>query len=469
MKRISDTLPGKADGTTWRNRIVGEGVESPDQLLANPSNWRIHPKFQQDVLSSVLDEVGWIQEVIVNQTTGFILDGHLRVTLAMRHGEKTIPVKYVELTLEEEALILATLDPLAGLAVADDAKLRELHEQIKSDDAAIQAMMDRIKEDAGIVEEEEKADDPGGQVDRAEELQEKWQVKPGDIWRMGDHLVICGDCREPETWARLLEAAGADKVNGVFTSPPYAEQRKKQYGGTPTGEYVEWWEAVQANVRASLADDGSFFVNIKPHCEKGQRVLYVFDLVLAMARRWGWRFVDELCWTHQGYPGKWDNRFKNQFESIYHFSANKRIVLNHESVTRSFSEKSGELSVYNGIDDAPNKAKSGFKQSHKKSAVFDGALPGNVMAISLGATATDSGTYQAATFPVKLPSFFIRAYSDEQDAWCDPFLGSGTTIIAAHQNSRCGLGIERLEKYVAVTLQRYQDLTGIEPALLSNG
>ena len=66
-----------------------------------------------------------------------------------------------------------------------------------------------------------------------------------------------------------------EKVNGVFTSPPYAEQRKEQYGGVPTEQYVEWWEAVQSNVKANLAADGSFFVNIKPHRANGERSLYV--------------------------------------------------------------------------------------------------------------------------------------------------------------------------------------------------
>lgn len=73
----------------------------------------------------------------------------------------------------------------------------------------------------------EAVDAPEAQVDRAEELQEIWQVKRGQIWACGEHLVICGDCRDPETWEKLLAAAGTDKVNGVFTSPPYAEQRKK--------------------------------------------------------------------------------------------------------------------------------------------------------------------------------------------------------------------------------------------------
>jgi len=91
----------------WRSRIVGHGEESPDQLLANPRNWRVHPKAQQDALAVVLDQVGWVQDVIVNQRTGHVVDGHLRVSLAISRNEPTIPVVYIDLDPEEEALVLA--------------------------------------------------------------------------------------------------------------------------------------------------------------------------------------------------------------------------------------------------------------------------------------------------------------------------------------------------------------------------
>lgn len=135
----------------WRNRIVGHGDEVPDQLLANPKNWRIHPKGQQDALAGVLAQVGWVQEVIVNRTTGHLLDGHLRVTLAMRREEPSIPVKYVELTEAEEALVLATLDPIAALAGADPAKLDELLREVESGDAAVQAMLAELAQRTGVI------------------------------------------------------------------------------------------------------------------------------------------------------------------------------------------------------------------------------------------------------------------------------------------------------------------------------
>ena len=312
----------------------------------------------------------------------------------------------------------------------------------------------------GFSFDDEPTPDPGAQVDKAAELQEKWGVARGQVWQCGDHFIICGDCREPDTWTRLLGAAGVGKVNGVFTSPPYAEQRKEQYGGVPVDEYVDWWDAVQANVRANLAEDGSFFVNIKPHCEDGERVLYVFDLVLAMRRRWGWRFVDELCWrnTKNGVPGTWPNRFKNAFEPIYQFSAMSEVKF----IPAQVGEVTDGAFKYHplnqkSVTDTP------FTGGYKHLGYHRGvSLPSNVIEVS----ADGLGIHQAP-FPVDLPSFFVRAYSDTADVWLDPFLGSGTTIVAAHQNDRRGLGIEMLEKYVSVTLERLAGM-GLEPKLVAN-
>ena len=121
----------KTKASGWRNRIVGEGEESPDQLLANPRNWRIHPTRQQEAVTGILDQVGWVQRVVVNRRTGFLVDGHMRVSLALSREEPTIPVVYVDLTPEEEELILASLDPSGDMAVKDVDKLRELVDSIE--------------------------------------------------------------------------------------------------------------------------------------------------------------------------------------------------------------------------------------------------------------------------------------------------------------------------------------------------
>src|SRR5690606_15210341 len=99
----------------WRSRIVGHGEEDPDQLLANPRNWRLHPKEQQRALGAALGDIGWVQSVIVNQRTGHLVDGHLRVELALSRDEPSVPVVYVDLSADEEAIVLATLDPIGAM------------------------------------------------------------------------------------------------------------------------------------------------------------------------------------------------------------------------------------------------------------------------------------------------------------------------------------------------------------------
>ncbi len=147
---------------TWQNRIVGTGTARADSLLANEKNWRIHPRPQQDALGGVLGEVGWVQQVIVNKRTAgawgrdqnveTLVDGHLRVTMALRQGDDTpVPVVYVDLSPDEEALVLATLDPLSAMAVHDKDKLDQLLREVETGDAAVQQMLSELAAREGIV------------------------------------------------------------------------------------------------------------------------------------------------------------------------------------------------------------------------------------------------------------------------------------------------------------------------------
>jgi hypothetical protein len=136
----------------WQNRIIGHGDEPLDEILFNPANWRIHPKAQQEALEGVLSQVGFVQDVIINKQTGNLVDGHLRCQVASRNGEKTIPAVYVDLTPEEEALILATIDPLSAMAATDKAKLDDLLQAVQSDDERVQKMMAGLGAREGIYE-----------------------------------------------------------------------------------------------------------------------------------------------------------------------------------------------------------------------------------------------------------------------------------------------------------------------------
>ena len=306
-------------------------------------------------------------------------------------------------------------------------------------------------------------EDKGAQVDRAEELGRAWGVQAGQLWEIPSktvkgkaHRLLMGDCRNPDDVRRLC----AEKVQGVFTSPPYAEQRKEQYGGVPVDEYVAWWEAVQANVRDALRPDGSFFVNIKAHCEDGERVLYVMDLVLAMKRRWEWRYIDELCWKKTAFPRDpaLFGKFKDGFEPVYQWALSAKYKF-HPSNVMHYSKNAGHVTKSNN----PSLRHSQGRAMDLGIETFEGeAYPSNVIEANHG----NSVTGHAAAFPVALPDFFIRAYSDPGDIWLDPFVGSGTVFVAAEQNKRLAYGMELLEKHGGVILQRLADM-GLEPRLLT--
>ena len=427
-----------------RNRITDFRMVKASELRPNPRNWRKHPEAQQNALRGILAEVGYVDALLARTLPDGsleLVDGHLR---AETTPDQEVPVLVVDLDEDEAAKVLATFDPLGDMAEMDEEKFADLYALIETDSEALREMLDGL---AGEVEEEpvECENDAGPQVDRAEELRVKWGVESGQLWLIGEHRLLCGDCRNPDDMARLC---GGENVNVAFTSPPYASQRKydESSGFKPIkpDNYVAWWEPVQANVREHLAGDGSFFVNIKPHCEDGERVLYVFDLVLRMRRGWGWRFNDEYAWTHPGIPGAVGTKFKNQFEPIYQFclTAKPRICPTH------VQHESDHVPLGGGGNMA---SQQGSGRAGKDYAVGQGmAYPGNV--ISCGKANEAFG--HSAAFPVGLPSFFIRAFSDEGDVILDPFVGSGTTMVAAERHKRRAVGCEISPAYCAVILER---------------
>lgn len=147
--------------TDWQNRIIKNGIERAGAFLANEENWRIHPRPQQEAVNALLEQVGWVQDVIVNIRSApewgdrrhveTLLDGHLRVTLALRKSEdEPVPVKYVDLSPDEEHLVLALLDATTGEAAADREKMDALLASIQTDAPALQSLLSKVAEDLGL-------------------------------------------------------------------------------------------------------------------------------------------------------------------------------------------------------------------------------------------------------------------------------------------------------------------------------
>jgi hypothetical protein len=118
----------------------------PRDLAQNPRNWRVHPEHQRAALESVLSRVGWVEEVLVNRRTRFVIDGHLRVAAALDRGEATVPVRYVDLSEAEEWEVLASLDPIAAMAQTDHERLNGLLNDISSQSANLDGFLNEMRE-----------------------------------------------------------------------------------------------------------------------------------------------------------------------------------------------------------------------------------------------------------------------------------------------------------------------------------
>lgn len=127
-----------------KTRITRLALADPETLKPHELNWRDHPQDQRDALEVAIRNLGWIKRVIVNETTGNLIDGHLRVEQAKRLGLKAIPVAYVALSASQEAVALATLDPISLDAETDERLLRELLEGI---DGSLNEELDALLRD----------------------------------------------------------------------------------------------------------------------------------------------------------------------------------------------------------------------------------------------------------------------------------------------------------------------------------
>lgn len=440
-----------------------DAVRMPlDMLLPADYNPRRISDRAMKGLRASLERFGELGGIVYNKRTGRLVGGHQRVKALAAMGIEDAEVRVVDLPVaEEKAANLALNHPGIGgewdealLAVVLAEVERDLptaYEELQLDDLIGEAASDELAE--GLTDPDDVPEPMPDPVTRA-----------GDVWVLGAHRIICGDCRNAEDVATLL---AGDRINVGFTSPPYASQRKYDeasgFKPIPPDEYVEWFCDVQKNVRASLAEDGSWFVNIKEHCEDGQRHLYVKDLTIAHVRAWAWAFIDELCWERGGVPGRWDNRFKNAWEPVFHFAAGSQVKLRHENVAHA----SEDVISY---DKRNPKTHSGFLSTAAGGRRSGLALPSNVIRVHSNPNQTDTGAVKhTATFPVGLPLFFIKAYSDGGDVVFDPFMGSGTTLIACEQAGRKARGTEISPAYCDLIVNRWQTFTGKMATLDGDG
>ena len=196
---------------TLRNRITRLENVKAGTLIPNPQNWRRHPKAQRDALQTVLASVGYADAVIAREVDGqlVLIDGHLRADL---DPEQVIPVLVTDLDEHEAGQVLATLDPLAAMATADNDALETLVKGLaaKAQDtmAELMAKMHRVDlTPPGNTDPDDTPEPPAEPVS-----------KRGDLWLLGRHRLMCGDSPVLRTWSGCLDGA---KPRLMVTDPPY--------------------------------------------------------------------------------------------------------------------------------------------------------------------------------------------------------------------------------------------------------
>jgi len=241
--------------------------------------------------------------------------------------------------------------------------------------------------------------------------------------------LILGDCKEK------LKEIDDNSVDLIFTSPPYADARKKVYGGIHPDKYVDWFMPIANEMYRVLKPTGTFVLNIKERVLNGERHTYVLELIMKM-REQGWLWTEEFNWHKKNsYPGKWPNRFRDSWERLIQFNKERKFNMYQEEVMVPMGDwAKNRLRKLSETDKKRDESKvqSGFGKNISNWLNRDKAYPNNVIHM-----ATECGNRNhSAVFPEALPEWFIKLFTKEKDWVLEPFMGSGTTIKVAQKLRR---------------------------------
>ncbi len=261
-----------------------------------------------------------------------------------------------------------------------------------------------------------------------------------------DTKILLGDCliRLPQ----LKE----NSIDLIFTSPPYADQRKNTYGGVPPDKYVDWFLPISKELLRVLKPSGTFILNIKERVVKGERHTYVMELIIEM-RKQGWIWTEEFIWHKKNcYPGKWPNRFRDSWERLLQFNKSKKFNMYQEAVMIPVGDWANtRLKKLSETDKKRDESRvgSGFGKNISNWLDRDKAYPTNVLHIATEC----ANKNHSAVFPEALPEWFIKLFTKEQDWVLDPFAGSGSTLKASRKLVRNSVGIEIHQDYYSEMLK----------------
>lgn len=439
----------------WEDRRVKIGYETAEELAYcfNPDNWRGHPEVQADALDDSLDLLGWVGSVKKNVQTNRIFDGHLRVTRALvKDPTLQIPVDYYDLTPDEELLALQIHDAITEQAQPIPEKLSTLLERTRAmtaDRPGLVGMLEALKQRAGVNGQSNgNGQEPESITEvEAEKYHKKWQVKPGDVWQLGQHTIACLDSLDE---ANIKKIVGDSVVTFAFADPPYGIKivaANESVGGgeaydIPFGGVKQRRQVGQVG-GLGRPDGGYPFGGAKNDGKSkpigaGKYAPIIGDSTTETAKRsassllnlypgachiwWGANYYTDAlppspCWI------VWDK------DNTGNFADCEMAWTNQPTAARIFEHR------WNGMLKASEQGQRRIHPTQK---------------------------------PVALARYCFEEYGNPGDVIIDPFLGSGITVLAAEElGDRRAIGFELEPVYISVVLERWSTLTTQPPRLVS--
>ncbi len=397
------------------DRIVEFRRVPASSIKPNSLNPRRHPKAQREATEEVLSRIGMADALIVRrcEQEGYLfenLDGHLRAEIL---GDQLVWVVVVDLDDAEVPLFLATFDPLSALATNDEGALSELLKGMDASSEGLRLLLSRLAAEASLRPRPD-ADDVASKVPA--------RARPGDVFRTDLHTIGCIDSRDPDSFSRVMDG---ELARMVLTDPPFGVhlegrgKRRMTIEGDDEGA-ADLAADVFRTISAHVAPSSGIYV-FHPSGPAQARFL---DAITGA----GWSIRQLLVWLK-------DSMVLSH--SDYHHRA--------EVITYACSPGPARF----------GRGGVGWYGSHSEQSVLEFARP-------------KASALHPSMKPVALLQRLICNSSAPGDVVIDPFLGSGSSLIAAEVTGRRLIGADVDPAYVDAALARYESFTGTRAKKVSS-
>jgi len=443
-----------------------------EAMQAHPRNYQQHPESQIAELQASLRRFGQVRSVVAqDQSDGrfLMVAGHGILEAARREGWRELRADVIpcDWTPEQVTAYLVADNELAKQAEPDEVQLATLLQELEAAEWGLEGTGWDKDELEALIEElglgEELPEDPGAQLDKAAELQENWGTALGQVWEIGEHRIVCGDCTDPAVVETVM---AGERAALTLTSPPYWVG--KEYETQKSVDEI--WQFIMASAatiaRFTREDESRVVINTSTGFttsfdkRKKRQTLLLIDKWTNAFWDLGWNLRHVRHWLKQGQlasiSAKADMIDQHcEWFGVYEFDDGREMVFDDRI---DQSEVAALLTYYNARGRGRGRGQETlgnyYGAKHWALCSYWSDIPG---------AASQSG--HCAAFPLLVVERHLLMYTTQGEIVLDPFLGSGTALIACERFKRFGRGVELEPKYVAVSLERLRGM-GLQPRLV---